>query len=104
MTKSATPEEAVTRLRAAAEKLLADASLVHARSEAQSGQIRHFLAGPEMIEYGFAAPDGTRHWRPVGVHPINDSRDWAQMAVYAIEHARLIRRTWTASVDEPVND
>lgn len=96
--------ETATTIRRAAERVLAEAALVHARSESQSGTIRHYLAGPEMIEYGFATPDGVRHWRPVGTYPVKDSRDWALSAVHAIEHARLIQRTWTASVDGAVSD
>ena len=91
-------EQALARIEAATNDLLSKAALVHARSESQSGTIRYFLAGPEVIEYGFMTADGHQHWRPAGVDPIETSRTWAEGAVHNIAHAQLVQRTWTASV------
>ena len=90
-------------IRAAAERVHARAQLVLSRCEAQAGQIRHFLAGPEMTEYGFMTADGVCHWRGVGDAAIYTSRAWANEAVARIAHAQLISRTWTASLHDVVS-
>lgn len=91
-------------IRAAAERVHDKARLVLSRCEAQAGQIRHFLAGPEMVEYGFMTADGTCHWRGVGDAAIYTSRTWAEGAIANVAHSTLIRRTWTASLHDVVND